>query len=462
MNNWRELTVLVAFTAAATASEHSPTIVVSPAATVATRPGITGAGWAANYGGLCGAAVPTKIVHLYPNHPDDWGKSAGTGSSYSLDQGQTWQAGPDDAPLPGMIDAWQDRLSNGKLITFGIRFVPTRDKAIANPATAGGSDPYRIGVSQDQGRTWEEFATEIHCPEAIGVVARPLPRILEDRQGRLLMPAYSWSKTGSRALLLRSADGGRNWGPVSTVIAGPELRTCGVTLTTCYLEAAVARVANGSLLAVMRTGSGSRSPLVFARSGDEGATWSRAEKLEAGPEGRAVPGKLPGLCLLPNSVLVLLTAHTKNHCRLYVSHDGSGRKWSEGLVVTSQSGGNTSMVGIDNDSVLVFTPASGCIHAWRARIPARAATAHGTRSAAEKIVFDGKNRILSWQAPAAAAAVSHFLVTPILVSLPPGNLDTDIYPYAAILVPGEKTQLDLSRVLLPGAEYRFQVLVVSR
>ena len=51
-----------------------------------------------------------------------------------------------------------------------------------------------------------------------------------------------------------------------------------------------------------------------------------------------VAGKLPNLTLLPNGPLILLTAHTKNHCRIYVSWDGRGREWSDAYVVTSQTG----------------------------------------------------------------------------------------------------------------------------
>ena len=39
----------------------------------------------------------------------------------------------------------------------------------------------------------------------------PLPHIIEDESGLLLMPAYTWSKRGNKVVLLQSEDGGRVW-----------------------------------------------------------------------------------------------------------------------------------------------------------------------------------------------------------------------------------------------------------
>jgi hypothetical protein len=122
------------------------------------------------------------------------------------------------------------------------------------------------------------------------------------------------------------------------------------------------------LLAVVRTGSSAESPLVTARSTDGGVTWSPVEKVLAGPKKQIVAGKLPGLCLLSNGVLVLLTAHTKSGCRICLSADGIGREWSDAFIVTNQSGGNTSMVATGPDKLIVFTPATGRINSWRVTI----------------------------------------------------------------------------------------------
>ena len=101
------------------------------------------------------------------------------------------------------------------------------------------------------------------------------------------------------------------------------------------------------------------------RSTDQGHTWSPVEKVLAGREKKPVVGKLPGLILMPNGTLVLITAHAKLGCFLYVSADGIGREWSKGNVVTTSTGANTSMVGLDENRLLVFTPANGRINCWR-------------------------------------------------------------------------------------------------
>lgn len=68
---------------------------------------------------------------------------------------------------------------------------------------------------------------------------------------------------------------------------------------------------------------------------------------------------------MPNGMLVLLTSHTKLGCRLYVAADGTGRTWSDAQVVTLTSGGNTSMIGLDDETLLVFTPSSKRISCHR-------------------------------------------------------------------------------------------------
>ena len=106
-------------------------------------------------------------------------------------------------------------------------------------------------------------------------------------------------------------------------------------------------------------------PIVSARSNDDGLTWSSPERVVAGANREPVVGKLPNLLRLPGGVLALLTAHSKRGCFLYLSLDGAGRDWSEGHLITKVTGGNTSMIALDENHLLVFTPASGRISCWR-------------------------------------------------------------------------------------------------
>lgn len=424
-------------------------VTVAPVVTVREREGITGAGWA--------VATGRRITHIYPNHPDDWDKSVGTGLSFSDDGGLTWQAGPDNSPLSGMVDMWQDRLRNGDLMTLGIRSLPNREKALTAPATA--TSEYLVALSKDQGKIWQAETAELHCPSNLGVIARPLPRIFEDERGALFMPAFSWSKTGNRAFLLKSGDRGRNWNIASTIADAQAIRASGAALASPWVETAVVRTSDGSWLAVVRTGSSAKSPLVTARSTDGGVTWSAVEKVLAGPQKRIAAGKLPGLCLLPNGVLVLLTAHTKNHCRVYVSADGTGREWSEAFVITSQGGGNTSMICTGPDKLLIFTPANGHIQCWQVTITKNASAVKSALPAPTNVSVSGASVRVSWRGCADAA---HYLIAPVLIKPSESNKDTELYPYAPIRTRDAATQLELGRVLSIGGTYRIEVAAVDR
>lgn len=327
------------------------------------RAGITGAGWAV-------VAGDGKTTLIYPNHPDDFGGTAGTGTSHSADGGKTWTQGPDDWPIAKSIDLWQDRMKDGSLVAFGIGWAPDPKKRGEQTGADVPADAYSIAISKDQGRSWNTSAATLHCPPEIGIIARPLPHLFEDGQGAWLMPANAWGKRGTRALLLRSVDRGRNWSVLSTIVTAEGIQKAGASLTTPWLETTVARTKDGSLLAVMRTGSSDQAALIAARSADDGVTWSPVEKILVGPQRQVVAGKLPNLLLMPNGVLVLLAAHTKIGCFMHLSYDGTGREWSEAQLVTKVSGGNTSMTALDANTVLVFTPSSKRISCWRVALPA--------------------------------------------------------------------------------------------
>lgn len=335
-----------------------PMITVAPAVVAVQRPGITGAGFAV-------AAPDGKRVTLhYPNHPDDFGGSAGTGTAISTDGGMTWSAGADDWPLPKSVDLWQDRLRDGTFIALGIHWLPDPAKRGQIEAKDVPANPWNIATSRD-GQQWQVSGAAAMVPLELGVIARPQPHIFEDDKGAWLMPAYAWSKTGNRALLLKSEDRGRNWSAHSVITTAAAIVKSGVPVTTPWLETMIARAADGSLLAVVRTGSSAESALVSARSIDGGLTWSPPEKVVAGSKREPVAGKLPNILLLPHGTLALLTAHTKRGCFLHVSRDGTGREWDAGHLVTKVTGGNTSMLALDASTLLVFTPATGRINCWR-------------------------------------------------------------------------------------------------
>ena len=95
-------------------------VLVQPRVPVVEREGITGAGQVVQSG--------KRLLVLYPNHPDDFGGSGGSGASVSEDGGATWQAQPDDWPLGKTVDVWADRLRNGDLIAIGLSWAPDPKK----------------------------------------------------------------------------------------------------------------------------------------------------------------------------------------------------------------------------------------------------------------------------------------------------------------------------------------------
>ncbi|MFM7603703.1 MAG: sialidase family protein [Prosthecobacter sp.] len=420
-----------------TAAAHAQNPLVLPRAVVIQREGITGAGQVVQTG--------QRLLLFYPNHPDDFGGSGGSGATVSEDGGATWQTQPDDWPLGKTVDVWADRLRNGDLIAIGLKWAPDPKKRGELGSKDVPADAYQLGTSTDGGRTWREEPMVIEHPAEFGIIARPLPHVFENERGILFMPAYAWGKTGNHALLLHSKDRGRHWSVLSSITTAAAMVKAGASVTTPWLETTVSPTQNGDFLAIVRTGSSAKSSLVSVRSTDHGKTWSAPEKMTAS-------GKLPTLQLLPNGTLALLTAHTKNHCRLYLSADGNGREWSAAHVLSSQSGGNAGMTVTGKDSLLVISPANKRIDAWRVSLRASPAVANNL-AVPKNIAFT--KGTLTWNSNAAAHEV-----TPLLVEKAAGYDDTEILPHTPIRV--EDTKIDLGRQILIGARYVFEVRAVDR
>lgn len=411
-------------------------ITVAPRVSVVEREGITGGGQIVSAG--------DRLLMFYPNHPDDFGGSGGMGASLSEDGGATWKPQPDDWPMPQMVDLWADKLRNGDLLAFGIRWVPDPKKRGEITAKDVPADAYQIAVLKDQGHTWQTETAVIECPAEFGVIARPLPHTFEDEKGALFMPAYAWGKHGNHALLLTSADRGRSWTVLSSITTAAAMVKAGAPVTTPWLETTVSPTKGGDWLAIVRTGSNAKASLVSVRSTDRGKTWSAPEKLP-------IAGKLPTLQLLPNGVLALLTAHSKNHCRLYLSTDGTGREWSPAHILTSLCGGNAGMTVTGEDSLVVITPANRRIDAWRVSIRPPTDVVKDVAAPAEITFAKG---VLSWSGSGAS-----YRVTPVLIKAAAGYEDTEVLSHAAIATSDHK--LDLSRQLLIGATYVFEVSAVD-
>ena len=415
-------------------------VIVSPRVTLVAREGITGGGHPVFAG--------DRILQFYPNHKDDFGGSFGMGSALSKDGGLSWTQGSDDWPLPMMIDSWADRLENGDLLAMGIHWTPDPAKRRDVTAQQVPADAYRIAVSKDRGRNWTAASVVIDCPPEVGIVARPLPHIFRAKNGDLLMPAYTWSRRGNRSVLLQSTDRGHHWNLRSVIASAITIIKTGVPVSTPWLETSVSYTGNGDLLAIVRTGSNAKSSLVSVRSTDGGRTWNSPEKLP-------FAGKLPTLNLLPNGILTLVTALSRNHCRVYLSADGTGRGWSQAHVISSLTGGNVGVARADGNRLILATPANRRIDSWNVRInPA----ANPTSKLKAPTNIEMKKGVLSWTAAANAVA---YRITPVLIR--PGQLyrETEILPYATTQTRDATPSLEIGRQLLLGSTYAFELRSVD-
>ena len=432
------LTVLLAFLPTVPAEEVE--VVVSPRATVVQRVGITGGGYPVVAG--------DRLLNFYPNHPDDYGITNGIGSAISTDGGVTWTKGCDNWPMSKMVDMWAQRFKNGDLFAFGIKWVPPPESRRDSKLPEVPANAYQIGISQDGGKSWQLGRATIDCPLELGGIARPLAHIIEQENGMLFMPAYVWKNTGNKIVLLQSEDRGQIWKVRSVITTSVAMLQVGARVVSPWFETTVSPTRDGELLAIIRTGSTVKSNLVSVRSMDQGKTWQKPEILP-------FAGKLPTLHLLDNGILTVTTALSRNHCRVYLSADGTGRKWSDAFVISSQTGGNVGVAIAGEDKLILTTPANRRIDAWQLRIGPKPVQSESLNPPTNLKFEKGT---LSWtESPAAVA----YRVTPVLIK--PGELypTTRIMPCAAIQTPNATPQLNLSRQLLLGSLYAFEISAID-
>ncbi|MEA2525658.1 MAG: hypothetical protein QOF73_2885, partial [Thermomicrobiales bacterium] len=137
--------------------------------------------------------------------------------------------------------------------------------------------------------------------------------VLLEPDGSLLATMYGQFEGDIRfrCILIRSLDDGATWDYVSTIAYDPTIGKEG------YGEPVMARVKDGSLLAVMRTGG--FDPIYQTRSLDDGRTWDV-------PANLGILSVDPDLCLMSNGVLAC--SFGRPTVQLMFSLDGSGYEWT--------------------------------------------------------------------------------------------------------------------------------------
>ena len=251
--------------------------------------------------------------------------------------------------------------------------------------------------SHDNGRTFEgPFEVPIHFPEEKfpiippyfpeGTVTRVVwpihgrphvgrtsatfnldPAIIQLDDGVLLCTASCrfGGDTKSRAVLVRSSDGGLSWSYLATMAYDPDMdrELPPGQHAEGFDEVSLALLPDGELFSVMRTGSGKE--MYQSRSSDLGRTWSQ-------PVGTGVIGVLPRLVQMSNGVLACSYGRSlyppSLRSEVMFSLDG-GRTWRDHTTVWyGPSTGYTSMLEVSPGELLYVydTHGGGASGSWRA------------------------------------------------------------------------------------------------
>ncbi len=242
----------------------------------------------------------------------------------SFDGGHTWQ----DFPIP-VHGGYPVLLQDDRVRTFSYILWYREDGQV-------------YGMTSD----WIPDATEWSAPRPF-LVNIPAPRlrdngvsgmvlnrtVMREPDGSLLATLYGHlaGQEKYNCMLVRSRDEGMTWDYVSSIAYDADIPGQG------FCEPVMARVADGSLLAVMRTGGGYERhyPMYQARSLDNGQNWSA-------PENLGVYSVDPDLCLLSNGLLAC--SFGRPILEFMVSRDGSGYAW--GQPTTLFTGSSTCYSGL--------------------------------------------------------------------------------------------------------------------
>jgi hypothetical protein len=305
-----------------------------------------------------GVVVPNgdgqRVLIPYSAHPDTTAAS-GFRLASSDDGGVTWASAQGLNPMPDTAGAQPSRLRNGDLLAVNFHTYMTPDSGNRQAVV-------ETAVSHDNGATWTHRSGLMTTAEAmrpIGASERPgttlggfvlSHSVLEDPDGTLYQSAYGVYAVDqkSRVILLVSHDRGVNWTVAGTVaIADPA--KFGITGYDGPSEGAIERIADGSLLMIIRNGW--RLPMTYSRSTDNGATWSVPQQVEVGPAGQALLSVQPTLELLPTGELLLLVG--RPGLVMTMSESGLGDDWSIPVGIDYVNSENGGFTVLDPSTVVV-------------------------------------------------------------------------------------------------------------
>lgn len=306
-----------------------------------------------------GVVVPNgedgeRVLIPYSGHPDV-DDAAGTRMGGSDDGGASWFSGQDLNPMPDTSGVTITKLRSGDLLAVNFH-------AYMKEGTGERQAVVETAVSDDNGRTWTHRSGTMTTPEAmrpIGASERPgttlggfvlLHTIVEDPDGSLYMSAYGYyaSDEKFRQIVLVSRNGGVDWSVAGTVAVADPAQS-GVTAYEGPSEGAIERLADGSLLMVMRVGW--RLPMISARSTDNGVTWSDPKPIDVGPADQDLLSVQPTLELLPTGELLLMAG--RPGIVMTISESGRGDDWTVPVGIDYANTENGSFTVLDPTTVIV-------------------------------------------------------------------------------------------------------------
>jgi hypothetical protein len=297
--------------------------------------------------------------HMAPDSAAGYGTEGGC--AVSRDGGRTWTPAPDAAPATGLALPNGDHIENTwpKAVPVSSLDLPASVGVIRQ--TYGGVEQtmYRLSELPESVRgvplrrrakgatAWNDEWAALDDADALRYAIQGLFPVLwlgdmkVLRDGSLLAgvyPGYRLREDGSMdpkggAFFYRSTDDGHHWTARGRIPYQPDTTVDPMGADRAgFTEPATERLADGSLLCVMRTTDGlGVGPMYASRSTDGGRAWSR-------PEAFTENGVLPRLLQLENGVLVLSAG--RPGVQLRFSTDGHGARWTEPFEMLPWAGGN--------------------------------------------------------------------------------------------------------------------------
>ena len=237
---------------------------------------------------------------------------------YSSDEGKTWSD-----PVVMIDTPFDDRdpslcqLADGRLLCDWFTYEP---KTEDHDETC----KLMLAESTDGGATWSQprmLFDNVPCSTPIRVLSG----------GRLILPTYLESSTGSSGSVAYSDDGGKTWSE-NIVIPNNGMRL--------DAETDVIELNDGTLYAIQR------DKMAYSVSKDQGETWSVSEPLD-------FPGDSPYFLRAKNGAIVLATRYRQGGATAIRLSGDEAKTWSQPIIVDKFIGAYPSMVELKDGTILI-------------------------------------------------------------------------------------------------------------